>query len=46
MGAMVRLDGLFACGVETADVGQREAAEHFRSSRSYGCLRDGLRMEL
>jgi hypothetical protein len=41
MGAMIRLDGLFACGAGTADVGQRNAAEHLKSSRSYGYLRDG-----
>ena len=46
MGAMVRRDGLFACGVGTAAVGQREIAAQLRSSKSYECLRDGLRTGL
>lgn len=46
MGAMVRRDGLFACGLGTKAVGQREAAGQLRSSKTHGCLRDGLRMGL
>jgi hypothetical protein len=46
MGATVRLDGLFACGIGTAVVGQWGVSGRRQSLRTHGCLRDALRMAL
>ena len=46
MGAMVRPEGLLACGAGTAAVGQHEVSGRCRPPRTYGCLRDGLRAGL
>jgi hypothetical protein len=44
MGAMIRREGLFACGAGTAAVGQWGISGRSQSPRTYGCLRDALRM--
>jgi hypothetical protein len=46
MGAMIRWEGLFACGAGTAAFDQRKASGRSRSVETHGCLRDGLRAAL
>jgi hypothetical protein len=46
MGAMILRDGLSACGVGTAAVGQRGVSGRSQSPRTHGCLRGALRMGL